>query len=258
MKITKRQLKRIIREGVLDDMWGKITSLFQAECSDEALTKLEKLLDEYAVRYTEGEASGQEQVWFRRIKSWKEDYEHCADKNPDWPAKLAAIERAGELILRKRQDWGESVVGHLEKEPGYYGPWSEFHEDNLRELKDDDTWDELVAGYVKRKILSKPLTKEEAISVIEAAKQVKEGRKIRVSKRQLRRIIKEEKATLLKENMGPFEGQEIIDGYYNAINQMIHEDWAGAGVDPQESPKEVSYVAQALRNLLKDLERGQI
>ena len=80
---------------------------------------------------------------------------------------------------------------------------------------------------------------------------------MKITKRQLRRIIKEEKTRLLKENMGPFEGQDIIDGYYNAINQMIHDEWAGAGVDPQESPEEVSYVAQALRNLLKDLETGQ-
>jgi|2_EtaG_2_1085320.scaffolds.fasta_scaffold36184_2 hypothetical protein len=97
---------------------------------------------------------------------------------------------------------------------------------------------------------------------------------MKITRRQLRRIIKEEKAKLLEQSrlvfpdgtpdpafhgssQGPFEGQDIIDGYYNAINQMIHEDWAGAGVDPQESPKEVSYVAQALRNLLKDLERGQ-
>jgi|TARA_Y100000310_G_scaffold343101_1_gene449194 non-homologous end joining protein Ku len=80
---------------------------------------------------------------------------------------------------------------------------------------------------------------------------------MRVTRRQLKRIIKEEKAALLKENMGPFEGQDIIDGYYEAIKKMIHNEWAGAGVDPQESPEEVSYVAQALRNLLKDLETGQ-
>ena len=92
---------------------------------------------------------------------------------------------------------------------------------------------------------------------------------MKITERQLSRIIKEEKAKLLEQSrlafpdgtpdpglQGP-DAQDIIDGYYNVINQMIYDEWNAAGVDPQESPEEVSYVTQALRNLLKDLEDGQ-
>ena len=85
---------------------------------------------------------------------------------------------------------------------------------------------------------------------------------MKITKRQLRRIIKEEKTRL--QEAGPLptgwddpSADDIVDGYYNAINQMVHEEWAAAGVDPGENPEEVQYVKQALQNLLADLETGQ-
>ena len=73
---------------------------------------------------------------------------------------------------------------------------------------------------------------------------------MKITKRQLRRIIKEEKQKLLKEN------DDIIDGYYNAISQLIFDDMAAAGVDPHENPEEIDYAVAALQNLIKDLQAG--
>jgi len=73
---------------------------------------------------------------------------------------------------------------------------------------------------------------------------------MKITKRQLKRIIKEEKRKLLKEN------DDIIDGYYNAISQLIFDDMAAAGVDPHENPEEIDYAVAALQNLIKDLQAG--
>ena len=85
---------------------------------------------------------------------------------------------------------------------------------------------------------------------------------MKITKRQLKRIIKEEKHKLreagpLPDGWDDPSADDIVDGYYNAINQMVHEEWAAAGVDPGESPEEVQYVIQALNNLLADLQAGQ-
>jgi len=84
---------------------------------------------------------------------------------------------------------------------------------------------------------------------------------MKLTTRHLHRIIKEEKLKLLE--AGPLpdgwddpEADDIVDGYYNAVNQMVHEEWAAAGVDPGESLEEVQYVIQALNNLLADLQAG--
>ena len=84
---------------------------------------------------------------------------------------------------------------------------------------------------------------------------------MKISKRQLRRIIKEEKQSLqeagpLPDGWDDASADDIIDAYYNAINQLIWDDWAAAGVDPHESPEEVQYAIQALTNLLADLQAG--
>ena len=73
---------------------------------------------------------------------------------------------------------------------------------------------------------------------------------MKITKRQLKRIIKEEKRKLLKEN------DDIIDGYYNAISQLIFDDMAAAGVDPHENPEEIDYAVAALQNLITDLQAG--
>jgi len=73
---------------------------------------------------------------------------------------------------------------------------------------------------------------------------------MKITKRQLKRIIKEEKRKLLKEN------DDVIDGYYNAISQLIFDDMAAAGVDPHENPEEIDYAVAALQNLIKDLQAG--
>ena len=79
---------------------------------------------------------------------------------------------------------------------------------------------------------------------------------MKITKRQLRRIIKEEKTNLLREYQDP-DADDIVDGYYNAINQLIWDDWAAAGIDPGESPEEVVYAIQALKNPINNLESGQ-
>ena len=58
---------------------------------------------------------------------------------------------------------------------------------------------------------------------------------MKVSKRQLRRIIKEEKRNLqeLEDGWDNASPDDIVDGYYNAINKMVYEEWAAAGIDPQ-------------------------
>ena len=71
---------------------------------------------------------------------------------------------------------------------------------------------------------------------------------MKITKRQLKRIIKEEKRKLLKEN------DDVIDGYYNAISQLIFDDMAAAGVDPHENPEEIDYAVAALQKLIKDLQ----
>ena len=73
---------------------------------------------------------------------------------------------------------------------------------------------------------------------------------MKITSNQLRRIIKEEKRKLLKEN------DDVIDGYYNAISQLIFDDMAAAGVDPHENPEEIDYAVAALQNLIKDLQAG--
>jgi len=94
---------------------------------------------------------------------------------------------------------------------------------------------------------------------------------MKVSKRQLKRIIKEEKRKLvfegddrelwtdneLKPGWDDVSPDDIVDGYYNAINQLIWDDWAAAGIDPKENDEEVLYAIQALKNLINNFESGQ-
>ena len=85
---------------------------------------------------------------------------------------------------------------------------------------------------------------------------------MKITKRQLKRIIKEEKRKLhevdpINDGWDDVSADDIVDGYYNAINQLVHEEWAAAGVSPSENPEEVQYVVQALNNLLADLQAGQ-
>jgi len=76
---------------------------------------------------------------------------------------------------------------------------------------------------------------------------------MKVSKEELRKIIREQ----LEDGWDDVSPDDIVDGYYNAINQLIWEEWAAAGVDPGESPEEVQYAVQALKNLIANLETGQ-
>jgi len=83
---------------------------------------------------------------------------------------------------------------------------------------------------------------------------------MKITKRQLRKIIQEEKTKLLEQpefSPGDPGPDDIVDGYYNAINQMVWDEWAAAGIDPEEQPEEMQYVIQALENLLSDLRTGQ-
>ena len=83
---------------------------------------------------------------------------------------------------------------------------------------------------------------------------------MKITKRQLKRIIKEEKSKLqetLEPGWDDVSPDDIVDGYYNAVSQLIFDDMAAAGVDPQQNPEEVGYAIQALKNLIADLESGQ-
>ena len=73
---------------------------------------------------------------------------------------------------------------------------------------------------------------------------------MRITKRQLKRIIKEE-----LEELSP---DDIVDGYYNAIMQLIHDEWNAAAIDvtAPDGQKEIDLTIQALKNLIADLERG--
>ena len=85
---------------------------------------------------------------------------------------------------------------------------------------------------------------------------------MKITKRQLRRIIKEEKSRVLSEQpldpMDKLDAQDIIDGYYNTINQLVHDEWAQLAIDltAPDGEAEVEYVKEALRRLLTDLEGG--
>ncbi len=82
---------------------------------------------------------------------------------------------------------------------------------------------------------------------------------MKITKRQLKRIIKEEKHKLqetLEPGWDDVSPDDIVDGYYNAVSQLIFDDMAAAGVDPHESSEEVQYAIQALTNLLADLQAG--
>jgi hypothetical protein len=83
---------------------------------------------------------------------------------------------------------------------------------------------------------------------------------MKITRRQIRRIVREERRNLQEGGLEPgwddVSPDAIVDGYYNAINQMVHEEWSAADVDPHESPEEVQYVIQALNNLLADLQAG--
>jgi hypothetical protein len=85
---------------------------------------------------------------------------------------------------------------------------------------------------------------------------------MKITKTQLKRIIKEEKRKISESSnlpgyqQDPGEAQDITDGFYNAINQMVWDDWSAAGVDPHENPEEMGYLIEALRKLLADAEAG--
>ena len=80
---------------------------------------------------------------------------------------------------------------------------------------------------------------------------------MKITKRQLRKIIKEEKH-VLQEQLEPgwdnVSGEDIVDGFYNAISQLVFDEWAAGGIDPTQDPEEVGYAIQAMQNLIADLE----
>ena len=96
---------------------------------------------------------------------------------------------------------------------------------------------------------------------------------MKTTKRQLRRIIKEEKAKLIREirdpkwkkgyaggapaRSGPITKTATpSDRWVDAINDLVYSEWAAVGVDPldPDDAAEVESVLQALRNIITDLE----
>jgi len=98
---------------------------------------------------------------------------------------------------------------------------------------------------------------------------------MRVTKRHLSRIIKEEKAKLIREledpkwkkgyaggapaRPGPITKTDTPgpDEWYDAINDLIYSEWAAVGVTPDhpDDAGELESVLQALRDVLADLEQ---
>jgi hypothetical protein len=98
---------------------------------------------------------------------------------------------------------------------------------------------------------------------------------MKITKRQLRRIIKEEKAKLIREirepkwkkgyaggapaRSGPITKTDTpgSDRWAAAINDLIYSEWVAAGVDPldPDDAAEVESVLQALRNVITVLEQ---
>jgi hypothetical protein len=76
---------------------------------------------------------------------------------------------------------------------------------------------------------------------------------VKITKRHLRRIVKEELAGVSE------EGDDIVDGYYNAILELISNEWGAAAIDltAPDGIREVDLTIQALKNLIADLESGQ-
>ena len=79
---------------------------------------------------------------------------------------------------------------------------------------------------------------------------------MKITKKQLRRIIREARATWQSGNVVDQPG---AGGYYDAISQLVHDEWAAIGIDltAPDGIQEVEYVKRALKNLLADLEAGQ-
>jgi len=79
---------------------------------------------------------------------------------------------------------------------------------------------------------------------------------MKITKRQLRRIIKE--ASRVRWQSGDVVDEAGAGGYYDAINQLVHDSWADIEYVPAlDGMQEVEYVKQALKNLLADLETGR-
>jgi hypothetical protein len=80
---------------------------------------------------------------------------------------------------------------------------------------------------------------------------------MKITKRQLRRIIKE--ASRVRWQSGDVVDEAGAGGYYDAINQLVHDVWGERGIDltAPDGMQEVEYVKQALKNLLADLETGR-
>ena len=86
---------------------------------------------------------------------------------------------------------------------------------------------------------------------------------MKVSKRQLRYLIREEKqrlsSTAIVERQYPkFPGdEEAIGRWYDALSDMVYSEWSAAGITPVQDRVEVNQVVEALRSLATDLE-GQM
>ena len=187
MKITKRQLRRIIKEAHPD-----YEGLPQSDID------YYELADDYAL--------------------WVEDFGQGAE-NPKHPGVMASyfLEKGLEDDHAKHEMLGKA--------------FQVSHADIMKEL-------ELQAADQKaaEEILS---TRIGNYSSSPYAKKTNEGKKMKITKRQLRRIIKEERAKLLHENLGghsqPHGGiggisQALIDDYNSWVSENGHVTPAASSV----------------------------
>jgi len=81
---------------------------------------------------------------------------------------------------------------------------------------------------------------------------MKQGNKMKITKRQLRRIIREARARILSEQTNTLKEADLAksDEYYDAIAESLFAVNMGGPVPPEEIP----YAVQALREMADELE----
>ncbi len=83
---------------------------------------------------------------------------------------------------------------------------------------------------------------------------------MKITKRQLRRIIKEEKAKLLREAPAGQIDQELYDGFYSAVTKLVYDEALYTGLDltlPEVANTVSAALTQLGRDIVKDADEVQ-
>ena len=74
---------------------------------------------------------------------------------------------------------------------------------------------------------------------------------MKITKRQLRRIIKEEKAKLLEQSALPFSVTRNIDDAFYDLNRNLQSILGMERIDPQD-PAALAYIKQKIDEMIRD------